>query len=137
MRLEEVNRMFGIPMRALQRLRKERMIGNEIEEGDIKWFVLLGYVWGKKEYVADQIADWSTYRKKALIANKDQTPLEKRIISRFINLRPGEKITINQVAMELHTNCGVKITTSLFAQIRKARKSAYNKKAYLARSNTE
>lgn len=128
---KEIFEKTGIPIEALRRLQAEGIIGDEVAPEDMGWFVVAGHIWGKKTYLEIQIKSMSKYRKENLLKEKKETPLEKWIMTRYMNRKPGVRLDPNEVALELTRHFDVKVNNALLRKIEKIRIRAYSRRRYI------
>lgn len=128
---KEIFEKTGIPIEALRRLQAEGIIGTDVAPEDMGWFVVAGHIWGKKTYLEMQVKGMSKYRKENLLKEKKESPLEKWIMTRYMNCKQGERLDPNEVALELTKHFKVKVNNSLFRKIEKIRIRAYSRRRYI------
>jgi len=49
--LIDISKTFSLPIDFLAKMKKEGLIGEVVEDKEIPWFVLLGQIWGRPEYI--------------------------------------------------------------------------------------
>lgn len=128
---KEILAKTGIPLEALRRLQADGIIGEEVAPEDMAWFVVAGHIWGKRSYLEIQMKGMSKYRKENLLKEKKETPLEKWVMTRYMNRKPGERLDTNEVALELTKHFNVKFNNSLIRKIEKIRSRAYSRQRYI------
>jgi hypothetical protein len=126
--LTDVALMFGLPIEALAKMKKDGLLGKEIEDKEIAWFVLLGQMWGNPDYVRLQTTGWTEKQKKDLFKPKEFSKMDKYIMSRYRNTKPGDKIFMEQLVGDLELKFGIKNSITLRSKIKKLRKAIWDER---------
>ena len=119
--LTEISDNFNLPIAFLARMKKNGLIGSVVEDVEIPWFVLLSQIWGRSEYLRMQLDCMPEKDLKALLKPKPLPQVDRYILARYRNARPGEKISVDDLAYELKQKFGVKLSEKLREKIKKLR----------------
>ncbi|MBV5340046.1 MAG: hypothetical protein J0665_10910 [Deltaproteobacteria bacterium] len=122
--LSDISKTFSLPIYFLEKMKKEGLIGDVVEDREIPWFVLIGQMWGKPEYIKMQIKGLSEKEKTALIKAEKPKPVDAYILKRYLQASSGQKIMVDDLAIEIRQKFGFAINEHLKARVRKIREEA-------------
>lgn len=134
MTLLEISQVFKIPFRDLLEMKKDGFISETVEEEQIAWFALLQHIYGNTKYIRRQL--FSIKRDRRLKLMLEEEPMNRQdayVYQRYMNLKPGDRLSVGQVSIELQQHFNASINERLLAKIRKLRQKAKNNRQYRKR----
>ena len=130
--LIDISKTFSLPIDFLAKMKKEGLIGEVVEDKEIPWFVLLGQIWGRPEYIKMQIKGLGE-KEKTLIKEEKPKPVDAYILKVYTNKKRGQKISVMDLMIAIRQKFGLAINDNMRSKIEKIRKQVENNKKYLAK----
>lgn len=139
MTYQEASTTFGIPLKALTKLKEQSLLSRRLADADIEKLKFLGEIWGKDSYIKMQLARRTKEHRKKLVAEAGNTKIENYIYNRYLNLEEGKRMPKQQIAGEvIYYFKADKINRKeLFQTIARMRKKVYNMRVEKKRSQKE
>jgi hypothetical protein len=99
---------------------------------------MLEKIWCKREVLRTQLAGFSKKRRLKLIETADiPTKWERYAFNRFKNLKPGKRLSMEQVINEIELTYDFILKASHIKRLYRARKKAYNQRYARSRQENE
>ena len=115
-----------IPLKTLYWMVDNRVISNPLTDEDLQCLEFLEKIWGRHEILRAQIARISKKRREALISTADlATKWERYAFSRFRNLPPGKKLSMDQLMDEIEVTFGFALKAPHIKRLYQVRRKAY------------
>ena len=129
MQIPKYAKVSPIPQKTLYLLVKEQLIHNPLTDEDLQKLLFLEKIWGNREILRTQLARFSKKRRLKLIETADiPTKWERYAFSRFKNIQPGNRVTMEQVIDEIEITFGFLLKVSHIKRLYQMRKKAYNQR---------
>ena len=106
-----------------------KMISNPLTETDLVGLHLLENLWGNRELLRTQLAQFSSKRRRRLTRTADlETKWERYAFSRFHNNPPGNKLPMNKVVSEIELTFGFLLQPQHVRKLYRIRRKVYNQR---------
>ena len=127
--IQEYAKTSQLPLKTLYWLVNQKIIQNPLSEENLIGLGFLERVWGKREILRTQLAGFSKKRRFKLIETADiPTKWERYAFSRFQNLKPGKRVSMEQVINEIELTYNFILKVSHIKRLYKIRRRAYNQR---------
>jgi len=108
---------------------KQEIIHNPLSEEDLIGLKMLEKLWGNREILRTQLAGFSKKRRLGLIETADiATKWERYAFSRFQNIQPGQRLSMDQVINEIELTFGFILKASHIRRLYQIRRKSYNQR---------
>lgn len=115
-----------IPLKMIYWFADKRIISNPLTDHDVQCLEFLEKIWGKHEVLRCQLARISKKRRQVLISTADlTTKWERYAFSRFQNLAPGKKLSMDQLMDEIELTFGFALKAAHIKRLYQVRRKAY------------
>lgn len=125
---------YGLPPEFLRDCERRGIIGKEVLPHQEAAFAALGRAWCNPKLVRMQYWALTPTQRKKVTEEEPMTKIERAIYNRYMRLRPGEKITVEQIATELCHAMHVRMSKSLFDKITRIKAKAIARRKYRRRT---
>jgi len=122
--LEEASRFFGIDIEALRQMQKDGLIGERVNQEQVNMLTFLQNIWASPQYLRFQIRKLQPAVRKKLFEDRSLSRMEKYIFTRYVNLKKGDRLSVDDLAVELRNRFGASLSRNLTEKIQKIRKMA-------------
>ena len=118
-----------LPLRTLYWMVSRKFISNPLTKTDLIGLRLLENLWGKRELLRTQLAQFSNKRRKRLTRTAElETKWERYAFSRFHNNPPGSKLPMKQVVSEIEITFGFLLQPHHVRKLYRIRRKVYNQR---------
>ena len=118
-----------LPLKTLYWMVHNRVIHNPLSDEDLIGLQILEKVWGKREILRTQLAGFSRKRRLKLIETADiATKWERYAFSRFQNIQPGKRLSMEQLINEIELTFDFILKASHIKRLYQIRRKAYNRR---------
>lgn len=102
MNLEEAFQKFRpIPRKVFRRLAADGIIAFPLSEPDRKVMAALSRIWTSEWYVAQMNKSFGLDKRAVMLAFPNFGKIDRYVLSSYLNLRPGEKISVRKMASRI------------------------------------
>lgn len=119
---KEAASLVNIPEKLLWKMHREGIIGNPVEDRDLRGLAIISDIWRREWFLRMALADFSHARRLELIQKPELTRVERYVLKCYLNAKEGERIQtrdiIGRVEHYLHARISEK-------QVRRIRAMAY------------
>jgi hypothetical protein len=122
--LSEASKFFGIEKGHMELMVKKGLIKSPLSQNCVNDLTFLQNFWGNEVFLRLQVMALAPAKRKKIVEERVFNKVEKYIYSRYLNLKKGEKLSTDVVAIELKTRFGVPLKNSSSCKIREIRKMA-------------
>jgi len=112
-----------IPHRVLERLIEDSIVAAPLSQQDRKFLSALGRIWKDEWYVAQMNKSFTVDKRAMMLAFPDFGKIERYVLSSYLNLKPGMKLSVKEVIRRIRQHFKVEYPA---AKIRRVRQIAYN-----------
>lgn len=124
MELEDELGKFGpISRHVLERLIEDGIIAEQLSERDRIVLTALSRIWKDEWYVAQMNKSFSVDKRAMMLAFPDFGKIERYTLSSYLNLKPGMKLSVKEMARRIREHFKMDYPAS---KIRRVRQIAYN-----------
>jgi len=107
----------------------QKIVHNPLTNENITGLNLLENVWGRREVLRTQLAGFSKKRRLNLIETADiPTKWERYAYSRFHNLQPGKRLSMEQVINEIELTFNFTLKAAHIKRLYQIRRKSYNRR---------
>jgi hypothetical protein len=136
MEIPQYAKTSPLPLKTLYWMVKQKIIHNPLSEEDLIGLKMLGKLWGNREILRTQLAGFSKKRRLGLIETADiATKWERYAFSRFQNIQPGQRLSMDQVINEIELTFGFILKASHIRRLYQVRRKSYNQRYTKHREN--
>lgn len=129
MEIPRYAKISPLPLKTLYWLVKQKIIHNPLSEEDLIGLKMLERLWGNREILRTQLAGFSKKRRLGLIETADiATKWERYAFSRFQNIQPGQRLSMDQVINEIELTFGFILKASHIRRLYQVRRKSYNQR---------
>ena len=112
-----------IPCAVLERLIVDGFVATPLTQNDRKFLTALARLWKDEWYVAQMNKSFTVDKRAMMLAFPDFGKIERYVLSSFLNLKPGMKLSVKEVSRRIILHFKVEYPA---AKIRRVRQIAYN-----------
>jgi hypothetical protein len=112
-----------IPCAVLERLVVDGFVATPLTQNDRKFLTALARLWKDEWYVAQMNKSFTVDKRAMMLAFPDFGKIERYVLSSFLNLKPGMKLSVKEVSRRIILHFKVEYPA---AKIRRVRQIAYN-----------
>jgi hypothetical protein len=112
-----------IPCAVLERLVVDGFVVTPLTQNDRKFLTALARLWKDEWYVAQMNKSFTVDKRAMMLAFPDFGKIERYVLSSFLNLKPGMKLSVKEVSRRIILHFKVEYPA---AKIRRVRQIAYN-----------
>lgn len=112
-----------IPCAVLERLVEDGFVATPLTQNDRKFLSALARFWKDEWYVAQMNKSFTVDKRAMMLAFPDFGKIERYVLSSFLNLKPGMKLSVKEVNRRIIQHFKVEYPA---AKIRRVRQIAYN-----------
>jgi len=124
MKMDKASEDFTPISRAvLERLIKDGFVATPLSQNDRKFLSALARLWKDEWYVAQMNKSFTVDKRAMMLAFPDFGKIERYVLSSFLNLKPGMKLSVKEVNRRIILHFKVEYPA---AKIRRVRQIAYN-----------
>jgi hypothetical protein len=120
---ETLNTFKPIPRNVLLRMIEDGIVEMPLSDNDRKFLKALSSFWKDEWYVAQMNKSFTVDKRAMLLAFPDFGKIERYILSSYLNLKPGMKLSVKEITRRIGTHFKIDYSP---AKIRKIRQIAYN-----------
>lgn len=124
MKIEDALKAFKpISREVLERMIEDGVVEEPFSEHDVKFLGALSRIWRDEWYVAQMNKSFTADKRAMMLAFPDFGKIDRYILSSYLNLKPGMKLSVKEMARRIREHFKLEYPAS---KIRRIRQIAYN-----------
>ncbi len=120
--LKDAAELTDLPIKLLWRLHREGIIGNPIEDRELRGLAIIRDIWRKEWFLRMALAEYSHARRLELIQKPELTRVERYVLKCYLNAKEGERIQTRHIIALVEHYLKVRISAT---QVHRIRAMAY------------
>lgn len=128
------NSVGPLSRKVLERLVDDGIISTPFSERDRHLLAALSLIWKDEWYVAQMNKSFKPDKRVMMLAFPNFGKIERYILSSYLNLKPGMKVSVRKMASRIHEH--FKLDYPAF-KIRQVRQIAYNLRRHERKNSTK
>lgn len=112
-----------IPSAVIKKLVADGFVATPLTQNDRNFLTALGRLWKNEWYVAQMNKSFTVNKRAMMLAFPDFGKIERYVLSSFLNLKPGMKLSVKEMNRRIIQHFKVEYPA---AKIRRVRQIAYN-----------
>ncbi|ORJ57481.1 hypothetical protein [Geothermobacter hydrogeniphilus] len=118
MTLKEAAELVGLPRSIVERLHQDGIIDNPVTDHDLKGLVIVAFIRGRVWYLKRLMARLPKRVRRKIAGESHLTRVESYILSCYMNARPGQRVSVDDVMQRVNHFLGAKVTRKQVIKIR-------------------
>ena len=112
-----------VPRIVLERLAKDGIVSTPLSQHDRVFLSALCRIWKDDWYVTQMNKSFPVYKRAVMLAFPDFGKIDRYILSSYLNLKPGMKISVKEMIRRIRLHFRVEYQAT---KVRRVRQIAYN-----------
>lgn len=123
MKIKEYAKTSKLPLKTLRWMERIKTISDPLPDNDLIGLKLLEKLWGLHDFLRPQLSQKNIKYRKALIETCElETKWERYAFSRFMNLKPGKRLFMNNLIAEIELTFRFKMSIFDIRKLNRLRK---------------
>jgi len=129
MEIKEYAKTSKIPLKTLRWMKRSKKISDPLPDEDVIGLQLLENLWGLHDFLRPQLRQKNIKHRQTLIETCElETKWERYAFSRFMNLKPGNRLFMKNLIAEIELTYRFKLSAFDLRKLYRVRKRAHRAK---------
>lgn len=120
--VKDAAQLTNLPVKLLWKMHREGLIGNPIEDSDLRGVAMISHIWRREWFLRMALAEFSHDRRLELIQKPELTRVERYVLKCYLNAKEGERIQTRDIIGRVEHYLNARVTVK---QVQRIRAMAY------------